>query len=159
MKDRAPWATLDHRSQRALRFRHGEVIDAQVSRDIEVTTDAGEKFHLVHLQGTNFDIYTEADNKKIGSVDLRTQNPVVIGPDYAANGAAMSRVVAAAKVPGHTQCRIFYLRLSIRCILRSSTFQSDFIMDSSGGGVIRSSLLIFPDMFQVLSDRMTPSWG
>ncbi len=77
--------------------------NAQVSRDIEVTTDAGEKFHLVHLQGTNYDIYAEADNKKIGSVDLRTQNPTVIGPDYAANGAAMSRIVAAAKVPGHTQ--------------------------------------------------------
>ena len=76
---------------------------AQVSRDIEVTTDAGEKFHLVYLQGTDYDIYTEADSKKIGSVDLRTQNPVVVGPDYAANGAAMSRVVAASRVPGHAQ--------------------------------------------------------
>jgi hypothetical protein len=43
--------------------------------------------------------------------------------------------------------------------LRSSTLQSDFIMDSPGGGAIRSSLLIFPDVFQVVSDGMAPSWG
>ena len=54
---------------------------------------------------------------------------------------------------------MFSARLNIRCILRSSTFQSDIIMDFSSGGAIRSSLLIFPDVFQVLSDRMTPSWG
>jgi hypothetical protein len=74
---------------------------AQGHPDFEVTTDAGEKFHLVHIQGSNYDIYTEADDKKIGSIDMRTNNPVVIGPDYAANGAAMQRGVAASKEPGH----------------------------------------------------------
>lgn len=76
-------------------------LHAQSFTDFEIKTDAGEKFHLVHTQGSNYDIYTEADNKKIGSVDMRTHNPVVIGPDYAANGAAMQRGMAAANEPGH----------------------------------------------------------
>jgi hypothetical protein len=69
--------------------------------DFEIVTDAGEKFHLVHIKGTNFDVVLESSGQKIGTANTATGETAASGPDYATNGAAMNRAKAAFLVPGH----------------------------------------------------------